>query len=73
MPKDWFGRELVTVEELERMTPEERAASFEEALVTDSTLVPEYFRRRAHDRFDPIIAQRDRDQSESSTGNTDNE
>ena len=63
MPKDQFGREIVSVEDLERMSPAERQAAFEERVVTDPALVPEEFRQRVAQRLAPLIAQRDREQA----------
>lgn len=62
MPKDFAGREIVTAADLDAMTPAERAASAEDALVLDPAQVPAAFRERARAHFAPLIAERDREQ-----------
>ena len=63
MPKDFAGRGIVTAAELETMSPAERQASAEEALVLDPAQVPASFRERARAHFAPLIAERDREQA----------
>lgn len=43
MPKDMFGRPVVTAAELDRMTPEQRQAAFDASVVEDLDLLPEAF------------------------------
>jgi hypothetical protein len=62
-PKDFFGREIVTVDALERLTPAERRESFEESVVTDVGQVPPAFLARVRARLEPLIAERDREQA----------
>jgi hypothetical protein len=61
--KDWFGRPVVTVEDLEQMTPEERRADFESRIVYDLDTLPPKVRDRivAHTR--EVIARRDAEQA----------
>jgi len=43
-------REILSAEELDAMTPDERAAAFRERIVTDPDQLPEDFRRRIYER-----------------------
>lgn len=61
--KDWFGRDVVTVEDLERMTPAERQANFEASIVWDLDRLPEGVRERIVARAGRVIAQRDAEQT----------
>ena len=63
MPKDFAGREIVTAADLDAMTPAEREASAEEALIFDPAQLPATFRERAMARFAPLIAERDSEQA----------
>jgi hypothetical protein len=60
MPTDFFRRDIVTAADLDAMTPGERQASAEEALIVDPEQAPASFRDRAMARFAPLIAERDR-------------
>jgi hypothetical protein len=51
------------VDDLERMTPVERRASFEESVITDLGQVPPAFLARVRTRLEPLIAERDREQA----------
>lgn len=61
--KDWFGRDVVTVEDLERMTPAEREANFEASIVWDLDRLPAGVRERIVGRAGQVIAQRDAEQA----------
>jgi hypothetical protein len=61
--KDWFGRDVVTVEDLERMTPAERQANFEASIVWDLEQLPTGVRERIVARAGQVIAQRDAEQA----------
>lgn len=63
MPRDFFGRDVVTVEELEAMTPAERRVNFEEHVITDPALVPPAFRDRVRAELASRVAERDREQA----------
>lgn len=63
MPARWQGRRFVSIQELERMSPAERQASFEDALVMDAAEVPDAFRNLVRERFAAVVAERDREQA----------
>jgi hypothetical protein len=61
--RGFFRRRVVTVEELEAMTPAERRASFEESVITDLSVVPAAFLERVRAEMAPLVAERDREQA----------
>jgi hypothetical protein len=68
MPKDFFGRDVVTADEVRQMTPDERRAHFESHVVTDLSQVPPAFLNRIRARLEPLIAERDKAQAASARG-----
>lgn len=50
---------VISAEELDKMTPNERAACFEESIVTDWDQVPEKFRERVVATAKRLAAERD--------------
>lgn len=62
-PRDFFGRDVVGVDELEAMTPAERRANFEESVITDPGLVPPAFLARVRAELAPRVAERDQEQA----------
>lgn len=63
MTKDWFGRDAVTVEDLERMTPGEQQANFEASIVWDLEQLPAGVRERIVTHASHVIAQRDAEEA----------
>jgi SAM-dependent methyltransferase len=61
--KDWFGRDIAAVEDLERMTPAEQQANFEASIVWDLEQLPARVRERIVTRAGQVIAQRDAEQA----------
>jgi hypothetical protein len=61
--KDWHGRPVLTIEELEAMSPEERRADSESRLVTDLSQVPEGYLDDLRAWLTPRIEERDQEAS----------
>lgn len=61
--RDLVRRHVVTVEELEALTPAERRTGFEESVLTDLSQVPASFLERVRAETAPLVAQRDREQA----------
>jgi hypothetical protein len=53
----------ITLEDLDRMTPDERRADFDEHVVTDPSLIPVGFQARIREHLAPRLAQRDAEQA----------
>lgn len=51
-------RERLSTEQLDAMTPDERAQAFRDRIVTDPDELPENFRRKIYDRARQLGAER---------------
>lgn len=51
-------REILSAEQLDAMTPDERAQAFRDRIVTEPDELPEDFRRRIYDRAKQLGAER---------------
>jgi hypothetical protein len=59
MPKDIAGDQVLTAEDLDRMTPEERRAAFDARVVTDLTELPAEYVAHLEARAAALIARRE--------------
>ena len=59
MPKDITGRPVLTAEDLDRMTPEERQAAFDARVVTDLEELPAEYVAQLQARAAALAAQRE--------------
>ena len=50
-------REILSAEQLDAMTPDERAQAFRRRIVTDADELPEDFRRKIYDRAKQLGAE----------------
>ncbi|MCP3853173.1 MAG: hypothetical protein GY745_07390 [Actinomycetia bacterium] len=51
-------QETLSAEQLDAMTPDERAQAFRDRIVTDAHELPEDFRRKIYDRAQQLGAER---------------
>ena len=59
MPKDITGRPVLTAEDLDRMTPEERQAAFDARVVTDLKELPAEYVAQLQARAAALAARRE--------------
>jgi hypothetical protein len=59
VPKDITGRPVLTAEDLDRMTPEERQAAFNARVVTDLEELPAEYVAQLQARAAALAAQRE--------------
>ena len=59
MPKDITGHPVLTAEDLDRMTPQERQAAFDARVVTDLEELPAEYMAKLQARAAALAAQRE--------------
>jgi hypothetical protein len=59
VPKDITGHQVLTTEDLDRMTPEERQGAFDARVMTDLSELPAEYLAQLRTRGAALVARRD--------------